>query len=243
MLDILLREKKLRASAVCGFWPANSVDDDDIAVYSDETRSTELLRLHHLRRQSGSGENMPHGCLSDFVSPRESGLQDYVGGFVVTAGIGADELAAVFEQAQDDYSAIMVKILADRLAEALAEYLHETVRKSFWGYAPEESLDNEELIKEKYRGIRPAPGYPACPDHTEKEALFQLCDAERAIGVRLTESYAMHPGASVSGWYFSHPQAEYLTVGRINEDQLRSYAERKEMTLREARRWLAPNLG
>jgi 5-methyltetrahydrofolate--homocysteine methyltransferase len=242
MLKQLLAGGRLKAAAVCGFWPANTVDDDDIAVYSDETRSTEITRLHHLRRQAGSGEDMPHGSLADFVAPLESGVQDYIGGFVVTAGIGADEIAKEFEDQQDDYNAIMVKILADRFAEALAEYLHQVVRREFWGYAPEEALSNEELIREKYRGIRPAPGYPACPDHTEKGTLFALTLAEEEIGVRLTESYAMYPGAAVSGWYFSHPDSEYLTVGIIGEDQLRSYAERKQMTLREARRWLAPNL-
>jgi len=242
MLRDLVEGEKLRAHAVCGFWPANSVDDDDIAVYTDETRSTELTRLHHLRRQQGTGEDMPHACLSDFVAPRETGLQDYIGGFVVTGGIGAEELAKSFEEAQDDYNAIMVKILADRFAEALAEYLHQVVRKEFWGYVPDETLDNEDLIRERYQGIRPAPGYPACPDHTEKGTLFELTNAEEEIGVSLTESYAMFPGAAVSGWYFSHPDSFYLSVGTIDEDQLRSYAERKEMTVREARRWLAPNL-
>jgi 5-methyltetrahydrofolate--homocysteine methyltransferase len=242
MLKDLVENQKLEARAVCGFWPANAVEDDDIAVFEDETRSREICRLHHLRRQSGSGEDLPHGCLTDFVAPRDSGLQDYIGGFVVTAGIGAEELAKAFEGQQDDYNAIMVKILADRLAEALAEYLHQVVRKDFWGYAPDETLGNEDLIKERYTGIRPAPGYPACPDHTEKATLFELLDAEEEIGVSLTESFAMFPGAAVSGWYFSHPQSEYLSVGTIGEDQLRSYAERKEMTLREARRWLAPNL-
>lgn len=242
MLEDLVSGQKLTSRAVCGFWPANTVDDDDIAVYTDETRSTEITRLHHLRRQQGTGEDMPHACLADFVAPRESGHQDYIGGFVVTAGIGAEELAKTFEDAQDDYNAIMVKILADRLAEALAEYLHQVVRRGFWGYAPEENLTNEDLIREAYQGIRPAPGYPACPDHTEKEALFELTQAKEEIGVSLTESFAMFPGAAVSGWYFSHPDSFYLSVGTIDEDQLRSYAERKEMTVREARRWLAPNL-
>jgi 5-methyltetrahydrofolate--homocysteine methyltransferase len=242
MLGTLINEEKLEARAVCGFWPANAVEEDDIAVYTDETRSKELCRLHHLRRQAGSGEDLPHGCLTDFVAPRETGLQDYIGGFVVTAGIGAEDLAKAYEEKHDDYNAIMVKILADRLAEALAEYLHQVVRKEFWGYAPDETLGNDDLIKEKYTGIRPAPGYPACPDHTEKAILFELLDAENEIEVSLTESFAMFPGAAVSGWYFSHPDSEYLSVGTIGEDQLRSYAERKEMTLREARRWLAPNL-
>ncbi|MCC5850822.1 MAG: methionine synthase [Verrucomicrobia bacterium] len=241
-LQELIRDGRLKAKAVIGFWPANSVDDDDVALYTDETRSTELTRLHFMRRQTGSGEEVPHACLADFVAPRETGLRDYVGGFVVTAGIGAEEIAAEYEKDNDDYQSIMVKIIADRCAEALAEYLHEAVRKLHWGYQPEESLSNEDLIREKYQGIRPAPGYPACPDHTEKKTLFELTDAEKAIGVRLTESYAMYPGAAVSGWYFSHPDSYYLSVGTIDEEQLRAYAERKEMTLREARRWLAPNL-
>ena len=242
MLKDLVENAKLEARAVCGFWPANAVEDDDIAVYEDETRSRELCRLHHLRRQAGTGEDLPHGCLTDFVAPRETGLQDYIGGFVVTGGIGAEDLAKAYEGEQDDYSAIMVKILADRFAEALAEYMHQAVRKEMWGYAPDEDFDNEDLIKERYTGIRPAPGYPACPDHTEKATLFELLDAEKEIEVSLTESYAMFPGAAVSGWYFSHPDSEYISVGTIGEDQLRDYAERKEMTLREARRWLAPNL-
>lgn len=242
MLQQVIAQGRIKAKAVIGFWPANAVDDDDIALYTDETRSTELTRLHHLRRQTGSGEDMPHACLSDFVAPRDTGLRDYVGGFVVTAGIGAEEVAAEFERAHDDYNAIMVKIIADRCAEALAEYLHQQVRKLHWGYAPDEALSNEDLIREHYRGIRPAPGYPACPDHTEKETLFRLTDAEARIGVRLTESFAMFPGAAVSGWYFSHPDSFYLSVGTIDETQLRDYAARKEMTLREARRWLAPNL-
>jgi 5-methyltetrahydrofolate--homocysteine methyltransferase len=242
MLNALVSGGRLKAKAVCGFWPANAVDEDDIAIYTDETRSTELTRLHHLRRQAGTGEDMPHGCLSDFVAPRETGLRDYIGGFVVTAGIGADEIAKEFEEKQDDYNSIMVKILADRFAEALAEYLHAVVRREFWGYASDETLTNQDLIREQYQGIRPAPGYPACPDHTEKKTLFELTKATEEIGVELTESYAMYPGAAVSGWYFSHPDSFYLSVGIIDEDQLRSYAERKDMTLREAKRWLAPNL-
>ncbi|WFB34408.1 methionine synthase [Kiritimatiellota bacterium B12222] len=242
MLKTLVEGGRLQAAAVCGFWPANTVDDDDIAVYTDETRSTEITRLHHLRRQAGSGEDLPHGCLSDFVAPLESGLQDYIGGFVVTAGIGADAIAAEFEKNQDDYNSIMVKILADRLAEALAEYLHRVVRREYWGYMPEEALSTKDLIRERYQGIRPAPGYPACPDHTEKATLFELTQAAEEIGVCLTESFAMTPGSAVSGWYFSHPESDYLNVGIIGDDQLRAYAERKEMTLAEARRWLSPNL-
>ncbi len=242
MLKHLIEDGRLQAKAVVGFWPANSVDDDDVALYTDETRSTELTRLHFMRRQTGTGENMPHACLADFIAPRETGLRDYIGGFVVTAGIGAEAIADEYAAAHDDYQAIMVKIIADRCAEALAEYLHRQVRTEHWGYVPDEALSNEDLIQERYQGIRPAPGYPACPDHTEKATLFDLTQAEPGIGVHLTESYAMFPGAAVSGWYFSHPDSFYLSVGTIDEDQLRHYAERKEMTLREARRWLAPNL-
>jgi 5-methyltetrahydrofolate--homocysteine methyltransferase len=190
----------------------------------------------------GSGENMPHACLADFIAPRESGLRDYIGGFVVTGGIGAEDIAREFEAANDDYSAIMAKILADRFAEALAEVMHLRVRREFWGYAPDEALSPEDLIREKYRGIRPAPGYPACPDHTEKETLFALLGATESIGVSLTESFAMFPGAAVSGWYFSHPDSFYLSVGSIGDDQFRSYIERKTWTAREGRSWLAPLL-
>jgi 5-methyltetrahydrofolate--homocysteine methyltransferase len=242
MLDSLLAGGRLEARAVIGFWPANRVDDDDIAVYADETRSVEIARLHHLRRQMGSGENMPHACLADFIAPRESGVRDYIGGFVVTGGIGAEDIAREFEAANDDYSAIMAKILADRFAEALAEVMHLRVRREFWGYVPDEALSPEDLIREKYRGIRPAPGYPACPDHTEKETLFALLGATESIGVSLTESFAMFPGAAVSGWYFSHPDSFYLSVGSIGDDQFRSYIERKTWTAREGRSWLAPLL-
>lgn len=241
-LDWLIEQGILEAKALVGFWPANQVEDDDVAVYADESRSIELARLHHLRRQMGSGEDLPHACLSDFVAPRDSGLSDYMGGFVVTAGLGAEEIAKAFEAEHEDYDAIMVKILADRLAEACAEYMHRQVRLELWGYAGDEELSNEQLIREAYQGVRPAPGYPACPDHTEKATLFELLDVERHIGVSLTESFAMTPAASVSGWYFSHPDSHYFSVGIIGEDQLREYAERKDMTLREAKRWLAPNL-
>jgi len=243
MLDRIVSERWLEARAVFGFFPANSVDWDDIRVFADDDRQQELMRLCHLRQQRGLPRDHAHLCLADFVAPEESGLADWVGGFAVTAGIGIDEHVARFERAHDDYNSIMLKALADRLAEALAEYLHERVRREFWGYAATESLSNEELIAESYRGIRPAPGYPACPDHTEKAKLWQLLDAEAAIGLRLTDSFAMFPTASVSGFYLAHPEAKYFSVGKVARDQVESWAARKGMTMAEAERWLAPNLG
>ncbi|MGL6159503.1 methionine synthase [Microbulbifer sp.] len=248
MLQEIIDKKLLRARAVFGLWPANS-DGDDIIVYKDESRTEELARLHQMRQQvqKRGGDGLCRS-LADFVAPEDSfradgsGVADYVGGFAVTTGIGADELAAKYEAAHDDYSAIMVKALADRLAESLAEYLHKQVRREYWGYAPDEHLSNEELIKEAYTGIRPAPGYPACPDHSEKATLFRLLDAEENAGVRLTEHFAMLPAASVSGWYFAHPQAKYFNVGKIGRDQLKSLAERKGMPENELERWLRPNL-
>jgi 5-methyltetrahydrofolate--homocysteine methyltransferase len=243
MLEDLVREKWLRARAVVGFFPANSENDDDIAVYTDDTRQTLRLRLHHLRQQKAKPQNHAQSCLADFIAPAGSGRADYLGAFAVTAGIGIDERVARFEAAHDDYSSIMLKALADRLAEALAERMHERVRRELWGYAPQETLDGAGLIDEKYQGIRPAPGYPACPEHSEKAALWQLLDAEHTAGIRLTESFAMLPTAAVSGFYFSHPAARYFGVGQIDRDQVASYAERKGWTLAEAERWLAPNLG
>jgi len=233
----------LEARAVIGFFPANSVNDDDIEVYSDESRTRLLTTLHHLRQQDEKPPGRPNQCLSDFVAPKDSGLQDYIGAFAVTAGLGIDEHVRRFEAAHDDYHAIMVKALADRLAEAFAELMHERVRKEFWGYVPEERLDNEALIREEYRGIRPAPGYPACPEHTEKALLWKLLDAETNAGIALTDHYAMWPAASVSGWYFAHPESKYFGLGKINKDQVADYARRKGMSLAEAERWLAPNLG
>ena len=200
-------------------------------------------RLHHLRQQGEHRHGLPHRSLADFVAPKESGLADHVGAFAVTAGIGVEERVRKFKDEHDDYSAIMLESLADRLAEAFAERLHERVRTELWGYAPDERLDNRELIKEKYDGIRPAPGYPACPDHTEKETLWRLLDVERSIGLKLTESMAMWPGAAVSGFYFSHPQSQYFVVGRLGQDQVADYARRKGWSLPEAERWLSPNLG
>jgi 5-methyltetrahydrofolate--homocysteine methyltransferase len=196
--------------------------------------------LHHLRQQNKRPAGKPNQCLADFVAP--PGMQDYIGAFAVTAGIGIDAKVAEFERAHDDYSAIMLKALADRLAEAFAERMHEHVRKEFWGYAVDETLDNEALIDEKYRGIRPAPGYPACPDHTEKGTLWELLDVERNAGITITESYAMLPTAAVSGWYFAHPDARYFGLGKINRDQVIDYAKRKNMPLQAAERWLAPSL-
>ncbi len=242
MLDTLVRERWLVARAVLGFYPAASTGDD-IEIYAGAGRAQAHAMLHHLRQQKVKPAGQPQLCLSDFVAPRESGVADYVGAFAVTAGIGIEERVARFEAAHDDYSAILLKSLADRLAEAMAEALHLRVRREFWGYAPEESLTNEQLVREEYRGIRPAPGYPACPDHTEKGTLWRLLDAEAATGIRLTESYAMYPAASVSGWYFSHPDARYFAVGTIGADQLEDYARRKGMALPEARRWLSPILG
>ncbi len=226
MLDRIVAEDWLEAAAAVGFFPANSVGHDDIEIYADDARRTVRARVPTLRQQMPRGDGRANLALADFVAPRETGVADYVGAFAVTAGFGVDERAASFERAQDDYGAILLKALADRLAEAFAERMHERVRREFWGYAPEEALDNQALIEERYRGIRPAPGYPACPDHSGKATLFELLDATRAIGIRLTESYAMIPAASVSGYYFAHPEARYFGTGRIGRDQLEDYARR-----------------
>jgi 5-methyltetrahydrofolate--homocysteine methyltransferase len=243
MLSKLVEEKWLEARAVVGFFPANSMGDDDISVFTDESRRNVHVRLHHLRQQKAKPQEQAQLCLADFVAPTSSGRADYVGAFAVTAGIGIDAHVARFEAAHDDYSSIMLKALADRLAEALAERMHERVRRELWAYAPQERLDGVGLIREEYQGIRPAPGYPACPDHTEKASLWRLLDAERTAGIRLTESFAMFPTAAVSGFYFAHPKAHYFGVGKIDRDQVTSYAHRKGFTLNEAERWLAPNLG
>ena len=238
----LIAEGWLTARAVIGFFPANSIGDD-IELYVDDTRTRLLTTLHHLRQQDQKPPGRPNQCLSDFVAPRETGLKDYVGAFAVTTGLGIEEHVRRFEAAHDDYHAIMVKALADRLAEAFAELMHEQVRREFWGYAGGEHLDNAALIREEYRGIRPAPGYPACPEHTEKAVLWQLLEPDRNAGIRLTEHFAMWPAASVSGWYFAHPESKYFAVGKINKDQVEDYARRKGMSVAEAERWLAPNLG
>ena len=241
LLDRIVEDRSLRARAVVGFWPASSVGDD-IELYADAGREKPMAVVHTLRQQMEKPPGRPNISLADFVAPLSTGAEDYLGGFAVTAGTGSAELVAGFEAAHDDYSAIMVKALADRLAEAFAERLHEMVRRDLWGYAPGEALDNAALIAEAYQGIRPAPGYPACPDHTEKAALFELLDAEAGAGISLTESYAMLPPASVSGYYFWRPEAHYFGLGRIGREQLEDYARRKGWSLDEAARWLGPNL-
>ena len=240
LLEKIIREKRLTARALFGFWPANQVDGDDIQLRDEQ--GAPLARLHHLRQQNIKPDGKPNLSLADFVAPENSGKTDYVGGFITTAGIGAEEMAREYEAKGDDYNAIMVKALADRLAEACAEWLHEQVRKTYWGYADDEKLANDDLIREKYRGIRPAPGYPACPDHTEKATLFSLLDPQQQCGVSLTEHFAMYPAASVSGWYFSHPQSQYFAVGKIGRDQVERYSQRKQQELDGVERWLAPNL-
>ena len=242
MLDTLIKEKWLTANGVIGFFPANAVGDD-VEVYTDETRTTVLTRLHNLRQQGEHRPGIPNRSLGDFVAPKETGLRDYVGAFAVTTGLGSHDKIVEFKADNDDYSAILLESLADRLAEAFAERMHQRVRKEFWGYQPDEQLDNDALIGEKYCGIRPAPGYPACPEHTEKATLWELMDVKDRTGIELTESMAMWPGAAVSGWYFSHPQSQYFVVGRMAQDQVADYARRKGWTLAEAERWLAPNLG
>ncbi|WP_370232199.1 methionine synthase [Marinobacter nauticus] len=241
LLKQMIGDQRISARGVVGFWPANR-RGDDIVVYTDESRTEELTTLHHLRQQDEKAPGKPMMALSDFVAPESLHLGDYVGGFAVTTGIGVDELTAEFKNAHDDYSAIMVQALADRLAEAFAERMHERVRKEFWGYATDEQMANEDLIKERYRGIRPAPGYPACPDHTEKATLFKLLDATANTSLQLTEHFAMYPTAAVSGWYFAHPEAKYFAVGKIGVDQVEDYAERKGLTKAEAERWLMPSL-
>jgi 5-methyltetrahydrofolate--homocysteine methyltransferase len=243
MLDRVVEERWLRARGVFGLFPANRVGGEDIAVYTDESRTAVRTTLHQLRQQTEGRDGSPRKSLADFVAPKETGLRDHVGAFAVTAGLGSAERVAAFKAANDDYSAIMLEALADRLAEAFAERLHERVRREFWGYAADEHLDNDALIAEKYRGIRPAPGYPACPEHTEKRTIWELLDVEATTGITLTESMAMWPGAAVSGLYFAHPQARYFVLGRLGRDQVEDYARRKGWTLAEAERWLSPNLG
>jgi 5-methyltetrahydrofolate--homocysteine methyltransferase len=242
MLDQIVNEKWLTAKAVFGLFPANSVGDDDIEVYSDDTRTTCLTTFHSLRQQTERPPGRPNAALADFIAPKSSGVKDYIGAFAVTAGIGIDEHVARFEADHDDYHSIMLKALADRLAEAFAERLHERVRKEYWGYAASESLDNEALIDEKYQGIRPAPGYPACPEHTEKGLLWDLIDPETNAGMTITESYAMLPTAAVSGFYFAHPESRYFGLGKIDADQVEDYAQRKGWDLATAERWLGPSL-
>ncbi len=241
LLKQVIREKRFRPRAVVSFWPANSVGDD-IEIYSDNDRSVVVAKFHTLRQQKDRGENETYTALSDFIAPKESGREDYIGGFVVTAGEEVEEFARYFKNKNDDYSAIMVQALGDRIAEAMAEMMHKKMR-DLWGYGKEENLSPEDLIKETYRGIRPAPGYPACPDHTEKETLWKLLDAEKNIGVKLTENFAIYPPSSVAGIYLGHPESKYFHVGQINKDQIEDYAKRKGITVDEAEKWLRPNLG
>ncbi|MFN8804481.1 MAG: methionine synthase [Bacteroidota bacterium] len=241
MLQRFIAGRKLTANAVLAFYPANSTETDDVVLYQkDET--AELKTLHFLRQQNKKAKDLPNFCLSDFVAPQSTGKRDYVGMFAVTAGMGLEKLVNEYKAKQDDYSEIMAKALADRLAEAFAELLHAKVRRELWGYAKDEKLENTDLIEEKYEGIRPAPGYPACPDHTEKKTIFELLDAENEAGIQLTESFAMYPAAAVSGYYFAHADAKYFGLGKIEKDQVKDYAQRKGMKLEEMERWLAPNL-
>ncbi|RMF87234.1 MAG: methionine synthase, partial [Nitrospinota bacterium] len=242
LLDQVIEHRWLQARGVIGLFPANSVGFDDIEVYTDDSRTTVQAVLHTLRQQGVKRKGVPNRALADFIAPQESGRPDYIGAFAVTTGIGMEALLERFEREHDDYSSILIKALADRLAEAFAELLHLLVRREYWGYAPEEALSNEDLIKERYRGIRPAPGYPACPDHTEKQTLFALLQVERHTGIRLTENYAMQPAASVCGLYFAHPEARYFAVGKIGRDQVEDYHRRKGMPIEVVEKWLAPHL-
>ena len=242
MLKQIIDEKWLTANAVAAFFPARTVADDDIEVLADD-RSQAVATIQNLRQQAEHRKGVPNRCLADFVAPADADTPDWIGGFAVTSGLGAPEKVNEFKQANDDYSAIMVEALADRLAESFAEWLHKFVRTTLWGYQPDEALDNEELIGEKYAGIRPAPGYPACPEHTQKDVLWELLDVENNTGIELTDSRAMWPGAAVSGWYFSHPDSRYFVVGRVAKDQVEDYARRKGWDMAEAERWVGPNLG
>jgi 5-methyltetrahydrofolate--homocysteine methyltransferase len=242
LLEKILHGRLLKASAVFGLFPARSVGED-VEIYADDSESEPLTVFHFLRQQILRDSDKPNLCLADFIEPKDSFAADFIGAFAVTTGIGLDEIVRRFEKDHDDYNAIMAKALADRLAEAFAESLHCRIRRDYWGYAAEETLAPEELIAESYRGIRPAPGYPACPDHTEKQILFDLLAAGENAGIELTENFAMAPAASVSGFYFAHPEARYFSLGKIGRDQVADYALRKGMTLGEIERWLSPNLG
>jgi 5-methyltetrahydrofolate--homocysteine methyltransferase len=240
LLERIVAGRLLTAKGVYGLFPAYSTGDD-IELYADASRSSAAATIHTLRQQTEKPQGHANLALADYVAPKSSGRIDHVGAFAVTAGLGLDELCRGFDRDHDDYNSIMAKALADRLAEAFAEYLHKRVREQ-WGYGKREQLTNEDLIRERYRGIRPAPGYPACPDHTEKQTLFDLLEVERHTGLTLTESYAMLPAAAVSGWYFAHPEAKYFAVGKIDKDQVEDYARRKGMDVRTVERWLSPNL-
>ena len=239
MMDRLVAERWLTVKAVAGLWPA-AQEGDDIAVFEATAPDRRVATVHTLRQQADKPDTRPNLALADFVAP--AGHGDWLGAFAVNAGIGLEPHVARYEAAHDDYNAILLKALADRLAEACAEWLHREVRTRLWGYAPDEPFDNEALIREDYRGIRPAPGYPACPEHSEKRTIFDLLQAEARIGLQLTENFAMHPASAVSGWYFAHPESQYFVVGRLSREQVADYAKRKGMTLDQAERWLAPNL-
>ncbi|MCA9733355.1 methionine synthase, partial [candidate division KSB1 bacterium] len=241
LLDRIIEEKILQANGVFGLFPANAVGDD-VEIYRDDSRTEVAHVLHTLRQQAEKTGGQPNRALADYIAPKDRGVADYIGLFAVTAGLGIDEAVARFEKEHDDYNSIMLKALADRLAEAFAEWLHAKVRTDYWGYAADEQLSSEELIKERYTGIRPAPGYPACPDHTEKRMLFEALGVQKNAWISLTESCAMWPAASVSGIYFAHSQAKYFALGKITRDQVEDYAARKNMPVEEIERWLAPNL-
>ena len=242
MIDQFIEHGSVTAKGVIGIFPANTVNDDDIEIYADSSRTQSIAKICNLRQQSVSHKDKPRMSLADFIAPKESHQQDFIGAFAVTAGIGIDSIVEQFENDHDDYNSIMAKAVADRLAEAFAEYLHHQLRTKLWGYAADENLDNTALTREEYQGIRPAPGYPANPDHIQKEIIWKLLDTTKNIGISLTESLAMWPAASVSGWYFSHPESRYFSVGTIADDQLKDYAERRGISEDEARGYLAPNL-
>jgi 5-methyltetrahydrofolate--homocysteine methyltransferase len=241
MIDQIIADKSIQAKAVFGLFAAARTEDD-VVIYKDDSRSEVLEVIHQLRQQGKKPAGQYNRCLSDYIAPQDSGIDDYIGAFAVSSGFGADELVARYDAQHDSYNSILLKAVADRFAEGLAEYLHQQVRMNYWGYVPDETLGNDDLIRENYQGIRPAPGYPACPEHTEKGTLWELLDVENNIGMELTTSDAMWPGAAVSGWYFAHPQAKYFAVAKITEEQVRDYAERKNMSLDDAERWLASNL-
>ncbi len=242
MMDKIVAGKQLHCNGVIAFYPAQATDTDDVVLYKDKDYKSELTRLHFLRQQNKKAQSLPNYCLSDYIAPGSTGKKDYIGMFAVTTGGEIEKLVAEYKAQQDDYSEIMVKSLADRLAEAFAELMHEKVRKEFWGYASDESIPMEDVIKEKYVGIRPAPGYPACPDHTEKRTIFDLLEAEKEAGIILTESYAMYPASAVSGYYFSNPESTYFGLGKIEKDQVIEYAKRKGKEIGEIEKWLSPNL-
>lgn len=242
MLEKIIVEKWFTANAVFGIFPANSIGDD-IEIYTNDDRKGLLCTLHFLRQQTRTPPGVPNYCLADYIAPEESGIKDYMGAFAVACGFGMEAKLEEFESQHDDYNAILLKAIADRLAEAFAERLHQRVRQDFWGYAKDENLDNNALIGEKYKGIRPAPGYPACPEHSEKETLWNLLDVTENTGITLTDSWAMVPTAAVSGWYFSHPDSRYFGIGKINQDQVKDYAKRKGQEFHKVERLLSPALG